>query len=184
MARAERDDEHPDRYLVVDGRRWRRSDPAIPEALRDRLVRVLMHGRRSVGQAQRSSDDDGIAAARRQVHDAKLALGERGEPWWEAPSDDGLEARIAATLRTLLRCRDGSTTRASEAARVVGGDDWRPVLDRVRGVVADLAEDGVVEVHLRARSTDAEPTVRLTRGRRFDVVDPTTPSAEAHPATR
>jgi hypothetical protein len=36
------------RYLVVSGRRWRVTDPAIPEALRKELVDELMTARRLV----------------------------------------------------------------------------------------------------------------------------------------
>ena len=57
------------RYLVVDGRRWRVGDPDIPEALRAELVAELMAARRT--------------RQRDRVQDAKVALGERGEPWWE-----------------------------------------------------------------------------------------------------
>lgn len=103
MAEATPDPEHPDRYLMVDGRRWRRSDPTIPEARRAALVRVLMAGRRAVGVAKRAGDDDALRAARAQVHDAKVALGERGEPWWEPMSETGREQRQEATARTLAR---------------------------------------------------------------------------------
>ena len=36
------------RYIVVDGRRWRATDPAIPESLRRQLVDELMDARRAV----------------------------------------------------------------------------------------------------------------------------------------
>lgn len=88
------------RYVVVSGRRWRASDPSIPEPLRQQLVDVLMAARRAV----RTEGD----AARPRVHDAKVALGERGQPWWEEPEPEALSDRVAATLRTLLRHREGS----------------------------------------------------------------------------
>ena len=80
------------RYLVIDGRRWRASDPAIPEARRAELTRVLMAWRREVRRA-RGTDDEG--AARAGVHAAKVALGERGTPWWEQ-SDEERQRRWAA----------------------------------------------------------------------------------------
>ncbi|MBA2696418.1 MAG: 2-polyprenylphenol hydroxylase, partial [Actinobacteria bacterium] len=46
------------RYLTVDGRRWRRQDPALP----DHVARRLRSHRRRVGVA-------------------KHGLGERGTPW-------------------------------------------------------------------------------------------------------
>ena len=36
------------RYRVIDGRRWRATDPLIPEKRRDELVRALMAWRREV----------------------------------------------------------------------------------------------------------------------------------------
>jgi hypothetical protein len=80
------------RYLVIDGRRWRATDPAIPEDRRAELTRVLMAWRREVRRA-RGTDDE--AAARAGVQAAKVALGERGTPWWEQ-SDDERRARWSA----------------------------------------------------------------------------------------
>jgi hypothetical protein len=69
------------RYVVVDGRRWRATDPAIPEARRAELVRILMAWRREV---RRTKGTAGESAARAGVQAAKVALGERGAPpWWE-----------------------------------------------------------------------------------------------------
>lgn len=68
------------RYVVVDGRRWRATDPSIPEERRDELTRTLVAWRREV---RRTKGTDGEAAARAGVQAAKVALGERGMPWWE-----------------------------------------------------------------------------------------------------
>jgi uncharacterized protein len=71
------------RYVVVDGRRWRASDPRLPEERRQELVAALMDARRAVGAAKRRGDAEAERAARDRVHAAKVALGERGQPWWE-----------------------------------------------------------------------------------------------------
>jgi hypothetical protein len=71
------------RYIVVAGRRWRASDPRLPEPRRQELVDELMAARRAVGAAKRAGDADAERAARDRVHAAKVALGERGNPWWE-----------------------------------------------------------------------------------------------------
>lgn len=71
------------RYIVVDGRRWRASDPGLPEARRQELVDELMAARRAVAAAKRADDPAAERAARDGVHAAKVALGERGQPWWE-----------------------------------------------------------------------------------------------------
>ena len=76
------------RYVVVDGRRWRATDPAIPEARRAELTRALMAWRREVRRAGGTDDED---AARAGVKAAKVALGERGTPWWEQSDDERRE---------------------------------------------------------------------------------------------
>lgn len=76
------------RYFVVRGRLWRCSDPALPETDRERLVKQLMAARRGVKTALRTGDAVSIAAARSEVHSAKVALGERGPPWWTDGAPD------------------------------------------------------------------------------------------------
>jgi hypothetical protein len=82
------------RYVVIDGRRWRATDPAIPEERRVELTKVLMAWRREV---RRTKGTDEEASARAGVQAAKVALGERGVPWWEQ-SDDERRARWSAEL--------------------------------------------------------------------------------------
>lgn len=84
------DDDGPERtpdgrYIVVNGRRWRASDPGLPDERRQELVNELMDARRAVGQAKRADDAAAEKAARARVNDAKVALGERGTPWWIEP---------------------------------------------------------------------------------------------------
>ena len=68
-------------YVVIDGRRWRATDPAIPEDRRAELTRILMAWRREV---RRTKGTAGESAARAGVQAAKVALGERGSPpRWE-----------------------------------------------------------------------------------------------------
>jgi hypothetical protein len=86
MSRAE---PTPDgRYVVIDGRRWRATDPDIPEDVAAQLRTVLMSARRDVGTALRAGDAVAEKAARARVHAAKTALGERGTPWWEQSADE------------------------------------------------------------------------------------------------
>jgi hypothetical protein len=156
------------RYIVVGGRRWRASDPGIPEALRAELVSELMAARRAV----RDADEEGMATARARVQDAKVALGERGDPWWEPPSEPGERQRLAAVMRTLLRKRPATSTICpSDAARVVGGEHWRGEMSLSRDVAFALAEEGVLEVRQQGRKVDgrtARGALRLARGPGFD----------------
>jgi hypothetical protein len=147
-----------DRWLVIDGRRWRKTDPGIPEALRSELVHELMAARRAV----KAKEPD----ARPRVNDAKVALGERGHPWWEPATDDELRPRIEAATRTLLRHRPEGTVCPSEVARVVDGEGWRSRMPLVREVAAGL--DGV-EVLQKGHPVDpatARGPVRLGSVRR------------------
>lgn len=75
------------RYLVVRGRLWRRSNPHLPEATREALVKDLMTARRDVKAALKGSPSE-LAAARTRVDIAKIALGERGPAWWDDGAPD------------------------------------------------------------------------------------------------
>lgn len=76
------------RYLVVRGRLWRTSNPALAEDVRAQLVHELMAARRAVAAAKRQQDRSGEAAARAAVDTAKHGLGERGPVWWTDGAPD------------------------------------------------------------------------------------------------
>ncbi len=84
------------RYLVVRGRLWRRTDPDLDPAERERLTRELMAARRAKGVALRAGDDVAREAARARVDAAKVALGERGPVWWTDGAPD-LTRHLART---------------------------------------------------------------------------------------
>ena len=84
------------RYIVVRGRLWRRSDPALPEAERSRHVADLMAARRAVAAARRQGDAAGETVAHAAVDRAKHALGERGPVWWDDGAPD-LNRHMART---------------------------------------------------------------------------------------
>ena len=85
-----------ERYIVIKGRRWRASDPALPEDVAADLRKALMAARREVGRLLRAGEDP--APARARVQAAKVALGERGTPWWEQSAEER-RARWEAGLR-------------------------------------------------------------------------------------
>ncbi|MFD6467331.1 hypothetical protein [Streptomyces goshikiensis] len=87
-------------YVVIDGRRWRATDPDLPADAAARLRTHLMAARRAVGAALRAHDEEGEREARRRVHTAKVALGERGAPWWDQ-TDAERRARWLDGLATL-----------------------------------------------------------------------------------
>ncbi|NHA70165.1 DUF3253 domain-containing protein [Phycicoccus flavus] len=148
-------------HIVVDGRRWRATDPGIPERLRSELVAELMAARRLV----RTEGD----AVRHRVQDAKVALGERGAPWWEPVSEADRAERATAAFRALLRHRPEGTVCPSEVARVVGGEDWRGLSAEVRALAFDRAADGELAVLQKGEAVErgARGPVRVGRGPTF-----------------
>jgi hypothetical protein len=95
-------------FVIIDGRRWRATDPEIPPEPAARLRSLLMAARRDISAARRAEDAEAERDARARVHLAKIALGERGTPWWEQTASqrrqrwqdgldglDGLEHRDA-----------------------------------------------------------------------------------------
>ena len=76
------------RFIVIKGRRWRATDPDVPEDVAAVLRSELMSARRAVGVALRSGDEDAEQAARARVHRTKTALGERGTPWWDQTPEE------------------------------------------------------------------------------------------------
>ncbi len=120
------------RYIVVNGRRWRATDPEIPPDIKSELVGELMRARRQIKTAGDS--------ARPRVHEAKIALGERGEPWWE-PTDEGRRRRAEATINALLRARDGGPVCALEIARILSGADPEVLVSLVESVIRNRLRD-------------------------------------------
>ncbi|QCR18485.1 biopolymer transporter Tol [Agrococcus sp. SGAir0287] len=91
-----------ERWLVIDGRRWRRTDPSLPADVQQALRSHLGRARSAVRSGRRAGDEAAIAAARRRVDVAKHGLGERGPRWWEEPERERL-ARAREALRELDR---------------------------------------------------------------------------------
>ncbi|QHF25795.1 biopolymer transporter Tol [Rathayibacter sp. VKM Ac-2804] len=84
------------RWLVVNGRRWRRTDPSLPEDVVAALKSHLGRGRSGVRTAKKAGDEAAVAAARRRTGLAKHGLGERGPKWWDEPEPARLARALAA----------------------------------------------------------------------------------------
>ena len=153
----------PTAFIVVNGRRWRSSDPHIPENFRQELVNELMAARRAVRDARNQVE---IRRARRRVNDAKLALGERGHGWWLPPKTVATNRRIDAAVRALLRSRQpGRSICPSDVARLVGGTTWRTLLPLVRERAVKMTGRGELEILRRGRVVKRRPTEGVLRYR-------------------
>jgi hypothetical protein len=78
-------------------------------------------------------------------------------------TDDLLERTI---LELLDRRAPGATICPSDAARAVGGDDWRRLMEPVRAAAGRLVAEGLVEVRQRGEPVDvatARGPVRIAR---------------------
>ena len=73
------------RYFVARGRLWRCTNPSLTDTERRAHVKALMKARNAVRLA---ADEAGERVARAAVHEAKVALGERGAVWWDDGAPD------------------------------------------------------------------------------------------------
>lgn len=97
------------------------------QRLRDELVRVLSGG-------GRGADHAGIA------------LG-----------DGPIKQRLEASIRALAEHRGPrSSICPSDAARAVGGDNWRELMDDARAATRRLARSGDVEITQRGKAVDPD----------------------------
>jgi len=90
-------------YIIVNGRRWRATDPLIPDAVLAELKHYLAKGRsgvRAKGGIGRE-DDEHVKLARARTGLAKLGLGERGKPEWWNTTDEDRKARWERALHEL-----------------------------------------------------------------------------------
>ena len=150
-------------FVVVNGRRWRTSDPHIPESFRQELVNELMAARRAVRDA---TSDAALRKARRRVNDAKVALGERGYAWWLPPDPAATGRRIDAATMALLRSRSpGASICPSDVARIVGGKTWRAMLPVVRERAVKMSARGRIDILRHGRVVKENPAGGVLRYR-------------------
>ncbi|KAA9089218.1 DUF2256 and DUF3253 domain-containing protein [Microbacterium radiodurans] len=80
-----------------------------------------------------------------------------------------VDERLAASIRELLAARAADATICpSEAARAVGGDDWRDLMEPARRAARRLVADGEVEITQRGVVVDpstARGPIRIRRAR-------------------
>lgn len=65
------------------------------------------------------------------------------------------DLRLEQSILELLRARAaGATICPSEAARAVGGEEWRPLMEPARAAARRLRHAGVVEITQQGRPVD------------------------------
>lgn len=162
------------RYIVVRGRLWRAADPALADEERAQWTATLMAARRAVAAAKRAEDRPAERRARREVHRAKVALGERGAVWWTdgAPDYNRRLARntpYAAWYEETQRWEEAilaiidertSSVCPSEVARRMEPDRWRAHMEAVRDAARRLARRGLVTITQRGKPLDPDQEFR------------------------
>lgn len=74
---------------------------------------------------------------------------------------DVTEQRLRDTILRMARERGPSKSICpSDAARAVGGDDWRDLMDQARDAARDLAKAGDVEITQRGDVVDPDANWR------------------------
>lgn len=92
------------RFIIVNNRRWRATDPLIPDAELAQLKHHLAKGRSGTRVAKGKGKEEADAAvklARQRTGIAKHGLGERGKPEWWNDSEEGRRKRWEDALKEL-----------------------------------------------------------------------------------
>ena len=172
------------RYLVVRERLWRAANPALTDDERDQLTRTLMSARRAIRDALKAGDNPAETRARRDVHSAKVALGERGPVWWSDGLPDenrrmientGYAAwwqsvlTIRAVIPDLLGARAaGASICPSEVARSITTEAWRKLMPLIRDVAREMANERLVEITQKGKRVSTDDVwrgpIRIVRG--------------------
>lgn len=72
-----------------------------------------------------------------------------------------MNERLRAAILDLARERGPAKTICpSDAARALGSDDWRDLMDDARNIARDLARSGDVEISQKGKVLDPDATSR------------------------
>ncbi|MFC3298418.1 2-polyprenylphenol hydroxylase [Arthrobacter agilis] len=110
-----------ERFFLHSGRRWRKTDPSLPDVVRARLMSHLGRGRSGVRTSAKGDDGAALPRARRTVQLAKEGLGERGTPWWDQTPAERT-ARWTAALDELDALHPKRPERSDSRSRKHPGD--------------------------------------------------------------
>lgn len=99
-------------YIIVNNRKWRATDPMIPEEELAELKHYLSKGRtgvRGVRSGAKSEQDADVQLSRKRTGLAKHGLGERGKPEWWNDTEDGRRERWQNALAQLKKLDNDAT---------------------------------------------------------------------------
>ena len=71
-------------YVIIDGRKWRATNPNLPEEERQKWVNELMSARREVGRAKKAEDETAEKAARERVQTTSTPASAGSSTWKKA----------------------------------------------------------------------------------------------------
>jgi hypothetical protein len=96
-----------------------------------------------------------------RLHSELRRIADGGGPGAEsartALSDDPPVRRLGAAIRALAEHRGpDSSTCPSDAARAVGGENWRDLMDDARDIARELARSGDVDIAQNGKVIDPE----------------------------
>lgn len=83
------------RYFVVSKTLERCPNPALDAVRRNKLVLALLAARRAARDTR--EDPEKLAKARAEVKATRIALGERGPPWWTDGAPDFSRRNVKLT---------------------------------------------------------------------------------------
>ena len=126
------------------------------DRLRRAVLREFESARQVALEAEVAGDDFALARAWQRLGDARLALSRHSEDRTGTQNERSpQQARLRAAIKVLLRSRgDVKTICPSEAARIVGGGDWRAMMDATRDAAWALVEEQWLEVLQKGETVD------------------------------
>ncbi|KAK4231858.1 hypothetical protein QBC38DRAFT_332782, partial [Podospora fimiseda] len=94
-----------DHHIIINGRKWRATDPNIPHEARTELKHYLAKGRSGVRKSNSkessANEEEKIKLARQITSLSNLGLGERGKPEWWNDTDSNRQKRWESALTAL-----------------------------------------------------------------------------------
>ncbi|KAK3985274.1 hypothetical protein QBC44DRAFT_345418 [Cladorrhinum sp. PSN332] len=98
-------------HVIVKGRKWRATDPSVPDEAVAELKYYLAMGRSGIREPQKGQppDEEKIKLLRHTAALSKVGLGQRGKPEWWNDTDENRKERWESALACLRELHNRST---------------------------------------------------------------------------